>query len=91
MSNSKLLALKKRDGNLCQICFSEVDFSLLGTNHKMAPSADHIIPKSRGGTGVMANLRLTHASCNNKRGNGPSASYDIVLEAFEHFAHLTSQ
>ncbi len=79
MSNHKLLALRKRDGGLCQICFRPVDFRLAGTNDRMAPSADHVIPKSRGGKGVLENLRLAHACCNGKRGNGPSASYDIVM------------
>ena len=30
---------------------------------------DHIIPKSRGGTGNFENLRLICRKCNNKRGN----------------------
>lgn len=86
MSRHKIDALRRRDGGLCQLCFRPIDFSLAGTNHRMAPSVDHIIPKSKGGKGTRDNLRLAHACCNGKRGNGPSVTFDVMMEALEYFA-----
>lgn len=34
-----------------------------------ATTPDHIIPRSKGGTNDIANLRPAHASCNYSRGN----------------------
>lgn len=90
MSRSKIASLRKRDGDLCRICWTPIDFRLAGTDHPMAPSADHVLPKSRGGTGVMRNLRLAHAICNVRRGSGPSATVDVVMEALEYFAERST-
>jgi 5-methylcytosine-specific restriction endonuclease McrA len=52
-----------RDGWRCQLCGGLV-----------APSeahVDHIVPRAQGGTASLANLRLTHASCNLQRGTRP--------------------
>ena len=35
------------------------------------PSADHVIPRSRGGTDDIENLRPAHLRCNISRGNRP--------------------
>jgi 5-methylcytosine-specific restriction endonuclease McrA len=86
MSKGKIASLRKRDGDYCAICRQLIDFSLAGSHHPMAPSADHVLPRSRGGPGVMRNLRLAHASCNGRRGNGPAATWDVVMEALEYFA-----
>lgn len=58
----------ERDGTDCQWCHREVDFSLVGTRTKWAPSVDHIIPWSRGGTNDPANLQLLHRVCNAEKG-----------------------
>ena len=50
----------ERDGLTCQICFDSVspdDVHL-----------DHIRPHSRGGLETVGNLRVTHSTCNMKRG-----------------------
>lgn len=63
--------LAERDGVKCGICRKRVDITLTsGTRgDPMGPSIDHVVPRSKGGTNDLANLRLTHWTCNNKRGN----------------------
>lgn len=40
-----------------------------------ANSADHIIPRSRGGADTLANLRPAHLRCNKQRGDMPLAEW----------------
>jgi 5-methylcytosine-specific restriction endonuclease McrA len=47
-----------RDDFVCALC------GRAGAN-----SVDHIVPKSKGGTHEMDNLRAAHMSCNAARGN----------------------
>ncbi|NDE02585.1 MAG: HNH endonuclease [Gammaproteobacteria bacterium] len=63
--------LADRDGDRCAICHQMVDLKIRsGTRGSDAgPSIDHVIPRSRGGSDDLANLRLTHWGCNRKRGN----------------------
>lgn len=60
--NSVRLAVIKRDGYVCQLCF---DFVKQGDVH-----LDHVIAYSRGGPDTVANLRVTHSRCNMRRGAG---------------------
>lgn len=46
----------KRDGGECRHCGSKVDLQF-----------DHIVPKSRGGSGLAANVELLCAPCNSKK------------------------
>jgi 5-methylcytosine-specific restriction endonuclease McrA len=55
-------ALWFRDRGICQLCHQPIRLGQLST-------ADHLKPLSHGGTTVISNLRLAHASCNTKRGN----------------------
>jgi 5-methylcytosine-specific restriction endonuclease McrA len=44
-----------------------------------ATSADHIIPRSRGGAVYdLRNLGPAHKSCNESRGNRPAAAFDLI-------------
>lgn len=61
---SKVKQLLKRDGHDCSICGVTLKDSSMGT-----VTLDHIIPKSKGGTNHVHNLRLTHLVCNMNRGN----------------------
>ncbi len=36
-----------------------------------ADTADHLIPRSRGGESTVANLRPAHSACNSRRGDRP--------------------
>tara|TARA_R110000868_G_scaffold343404_2_gene604426 strand:- start:1422 stop:1793 length:372 start_codon:yes stop_codon:yes gene_type:complete len=63
--------LAQRDGNKCGICGKRVDTSLSSgpRGDDLGPSIDHVIPRSKGGSDDLANLRLAHWSCNRLRGN----------------------
>jgi 5-methylcytosine-specific restriction endonuclease McrA len=62
--------LAERDGNTCRICLSAVDLSLSYPD-LMSASADHIVPRSRGGGHDAANLQLAHWICNVRRQDRP--------------------
>lgn len=57
----------ERDGWVCGICTEQVNRSLTYPN-PMSPSLDHIVPLSLGGEHSRANTRLSHLTCNVKRG-----------------------
>ena len=57
-----------RDGWHCRWCGEAVDPALVGTRSKWAPSVDHIIPWSLGGTNDPSNLQLMHRVCNSRKG-----------------------
>ena len=63
--------LAQRDGCACGICGKRVDVTLSSgpRGNPLGPSIDHVVPRSHGGTDDLANLRLTHWSCNRQRGN----------------------
>lgn len=62
------LAVYERDEWTCQICNESVDRS---ADHldDWAPTLDHIVPRSLGGSDDVENLRLAHRWCNSARGN----------------------
>lgn len=65
--------LVRRDGNRCFICKRPF-------THKHPPTIDHWIPKSRGGTWHITNLRLAHKRCNNVKGDiMPISDTKVVL------------
>lgn len=59
--------LRERDGDSCAICREPINFGLRKTNHPRAPSIDHFVPRSAGGSNRLPNLRLTHRGCNTDR------------------------
>lgn len=63
--------LVERDGHSCQICGQQIDLTLTSgpRGNRQGPSVDHVVPRSRGGSDDLSNLRLTHWSCNHRRGN----------------------
>lgn len=58
------LAVFERDGWLCGLCGESVDPMAAGGKR---PSLDHILPLCQGGEHSMANVRLAHLSCNQRR------------------------
>lgn len=55
----------------CWLCRMTVKWELAATLHPGAPSLDHVVPLSKGGTSRQANLRLVHRYCNSVRGDAP--------------------
>ena len=62
--NRKRLKLLERDGDRCWLCGEP-----FSNKSGRKPSLDHVIPKSKGGTTAMDNMRLAHSRCNYKRGD----------------------
>lgn len=61
----------------CAICGRPVD-KTLPAHHPMAPEVDEIVPVSRGGSPYdLDNLQLTHAKCNQMKGNKMSGDIDL--------------
>lgn len=65
--------LYERDSWSCAICALPVDRGA-HWNDDMAPSLDHIRPRSFGGTHDAGNLRTAHRRCNSVRG----AAYELA-------------
>lgn len=51
----------KRDGPRCWICGRRLTM--------ITATLDHVIPRSKGGTNALRNLRLACSPCNSERGN----------------------
>jgi 5-methylcytosine-specific restriction endonuclease McrA len=58
----------RRDGWVCQLCGKPVDKALKGTRSPGAPTLDHIIPLSKGGSHTYGNVQLAHWTCNAAKG-----------------------
>jgi 5-methylcytosine-specific restriction endonuclease McrA len=56
-----------RDGWVCQLCQRPVDEGL-SWPHTESASLDHVVPLSRGGDHVRANVQLAHLGCNIAKG-----------------------
>lgn len=60
-------AVFERDGWVCQLCHRPIDKGL-SWPHVESVSLDHIVPLSRGGAHVDANVQTTHLGCNIGKG-----------------------
>ena len=60
-------ALRRRDGDLCWICGTEIDFDVPAGQTPLSATRDHLIERRGGGRDTLANQRLAHARCNNER------------------------
>ena len=61
------LEIYVRDGWACYLCGSAVDRDG-DPNGDRAPSLDHVIPRSKGGTHDPSNLKTACRSCNSRKG-----------------------
>lgn len=73
-------AIYDRDQWICQLCLDPVDPELRETDPwgDWAPSLDHIVPRSQGGSHDPENLRLAHRWCNSVRGDETWHSEDVL-------------
>ena len=62
----RMRAVVHRDGTRCWLCGCEVDLTI-HYQEAMAPSLDHVVPRCRGGTRRIDNLKLAHKICNSSR------------------------
>jgi 5-methylcytosine-specific restriction endonuclease McrA len=60
--------LVNKFNGICQLCFSPVT-GQTGNRDPSAPSPDHVIPLSLGGSHSLDNLQLSHLRCNLIKGN----------------------
>lgn len=63
----QLSRIAERDGWTCWLCGDVIDPTM--TIGPWRATIDHLVPRSRGGTSDLGNLRLAHRRCNNRRGN----------------------
>ena len=61
------MAVRLRDGNNCHICKAYVPEGLPQKDPRHA-TLDHVVEAAIDGGNDIANLRLAHRSCNEKRG-----------------------
>ena len=64
----RLERLAERDGWVCWLCGGEIDPGA-PTGSPWRGTADHLVPRSRGGSSELVNLRLAHRRCNMRRGS----------------------
>jgi len=79
ITGNRRVEVYERDGWICQICFEPVDRAA-DSNDDWAPSLDHIVPASKGGTHELTNLRLAHRWCNCIRSDEVWADEDFRIE-----------
>ena len=70
IKSGKCRRLFRQQNGLCAICGSQMGWGFT-TGPEMA-TLDHILPRSKGGSGKIANLRAVHRRCNEERGNDTS-------------------
>lgn len=57
-----------QDAGICWLCHEPVSWAAPRLD-PMAPSRDHVVPKSQEGPGSRGNVRLAHRDCNGRRGD----------------------
>lgn len=66
ISDAERERIYRRDRWRCQICGKPVAWTKSPPHHK-APTIDHVIPRSQGGSHDPANLQLAHWICNSRK------------------------
>lgn len=79
---AKRLRIYERDGWVCRLCDLPVPRWLLGDKRDpLAPTLDHVVPRSRGGGHEEWNLQLAHRRCNSAKRNRLPAIVQLQLLA----------
>ncbi|MGO2411608.1 HNH endonuclease [Glutamicibacter arilaitensis] len=79
ISKRQRVALYKRDNYTCWLCKNKVDMSADPIRDDSAPSLDHIIPRSQGGSHDPSNLRTACRGCNALRSDSGAMSLDDAM------------
>jgi 5-methylcytosine-specific restriction endonuclease McrA len=61
----------ERDGWICYLCLRAIDEAAVAPD-PLSGTIDHVVPLSRGGAHIDANLRATHLACNVDKGDAPA-------------------
>lgn len=64
-SANKREAIRLRDGDRCWLCGRPMKFD--NPRRLTGATLDHVLPRSRGGSNDLANLKLAHRVCNERR------------------------
>jgi predicted nucleic acid-binding Zn ribbon protein len=72
-------AIYERDGHECWLCGEAVDYTADAKRDDWAPSLDHVVPRSKGGTHDASNLRTAHRWCNSVRSD--NEQHDLFATA----------
>ena len=62
--------IRARDGDRCWLCDGKLQFDAI-PNSKKAPTIEHLVALTDGGSNELANLVLTHPGCNRQLGCRP--------------------
>ena len=79
IANSKRISIYERDGYTCWLCDDSVDMGADPQRDDWAPSLDHVLPRSKGGTHDVSNLRTAHRWCNSVRSD--NEQHDLFVAA----------
>lgn len=67
-----------RDKNRCQLCGKKMRMTAV-VPHPLAPTIDHIVPLSRGGTHEPANVHAAHFICNSLKSNNGGGEQLLLI------------
>lgn len=70
----RAILIAAQDG-LCAHCKAPMRIGEIAP-HPLAPTLDHIVPRSLGGNSSLRNMLAKHYYCNHSRGNAPSTMQD---------------
>jgi 5-methylcytosine-specific restriction endonuclease McrA len=73
-----LAEIYERDRGICQLCYKRVPTKTKGRSSQRA-SIDHIIPLSKGGNNLKANVQLAHDHCNQRKSNRDAVASQLRL------------
>ncbi|WP_265569852.1 HNH endonuclease [Sphingomicrobium nitratireducens] len=69
--------IRRRDGDHCWLCGGAIQFEAR-PNSNAAPSIEHLVPLSRGGSSALSNKVLCHVSCNRDLRNHPLEQKELM-------------
>lgn len=79
ISRSRRIAIYERDNYTCWLCNERCDLNADPIRDDKAPSLDHVIPRSRGGSHDECNLRTACRGCNSARGDSLALTLQEAL------------